>query len=161
MEENKNHEKNDAHGESHKGHDSKKCCGLTCKCSGRGHLIVKIILAIIIILTLLWIGAALGAKNNDRFASFNRNQDNYFAPGVRGSEKAGGCAFRETGGCGFRETSGAACAGCANASKQTIGETGGCQFMHDQILNNQGAQIPSVNTSSNPIDNLPVPGTIQ
>ncbi len=158
MEENKNQEKNEGHEESHKGHDNKKCFGFSCKFGCRGHLIVKIFVAVIIVFALLGIGAALGSRHNNRFDSFNRNQDNYFAPGVRGGEKAGGCALSETGGCGQREASGgAACAGCANANKQGSGEAGGCQFIHDQAINNQGSQAPGVNAPLTPKNNLPVP----
>ena len=161
MEENKNHEKTNGHEDGHKSHDTKKCCGLNCKCSGQGQLIAKIVLAVVIVLALLWVGAAFGSKRGERFESLNQGQGNYFAPGARGGEKAGGCALREAGGCG-REVGGtAACAGCANANKQGSGEAGGCQFMRDQILNSQEAQAPGVNVPPTPITNSPVPGGTQ
>jgi len=156
MEENKNHEKSEGHEGGHKGHDSKKCCGLNCKCSGQGHMIAKIFLAIIIVFALLWVGAAFGSRRSERFANFNQGQGNYFAPGVRGGEKAGGCALREAGGCDREVGGAAACAGCANANRQGGGEAGGCQFMKDQTqtnnsLNPTGTQTPGAPTPLAPV----------
>jgi hypothetical protein len=65
MEENKSQEK-------HEGHSDRKCHGLNCHCGSLGHKVAKIALAVIIVIILLSIGAALGARRSARFYNFDQ-----------------------------------------------------------------------------------------
>lgn len=69
MEENKNQEKNE-------NHNGRKCHGFHCQCGSAGHKIVKLILVIVMIVVLLSIGAAFGARRAERFNGFYR-QDGF------------------------------------------------------------------------------------
>ncbi len=80
MEEIKNEEKIG----DNKGCHGHKCCSMMSKCSFMGHKFIKLIMAIFVVILLLSIGAAIGARHSERGYGYGSN----------GHFGRGGCGMR-------------------------------------------------------------------